>query len=138
MTPRAASLGWLLAVVACNRSQLPPPVPPSPDEAELTDGAAGERPVTTCAELRCIAGTRCDESAGSGHCVAIPPAPVRACGGFAGIPCPAGQHCVDEPSDRCDPANGGRDCGGVCAPGDLDASVPTPGRRTVAPHGTGA
>jgi hypothetical protein len=25
------------------------------------------------------------------------------CGGFAGIPCPDGQACVDDPSDDCDP-----------------------------------
>jgi hypothetical protein len=36
------------------------------------------------------------------------------CGGIAGIPCPDGQTCVDDPSDGCDPANGGADCGGVC------------------------
>lgn len=136
MTPRP--LLTLLALAACNRATLPPPVPQSPDDMTASDGGLMERPVTTCAELRCIAGTRCDESAGSAHCVSIPPEIRRACGGFAGTPCPAGQHCVDEPSDRCDPTRDGRDCGGVCAPGDLDASVPTPGRRTVAPHGTGA
>jgi hypothetical protein len=36
------------------------------------------------------------------------------CGGIAGIPCPDGQTCVDDPSDDCDPQNGGADCGGIC------------------------
>jgi hypothetical protein len=36
------------------------------------------------------------------------------CGGIAGFPCPAGQACIDDPSDDCDPQNGGADCGGIC------------------------
>ena len=36
------------------------------------------------------------------------------CGGIAGFPCPAGQECVDDPSDDCDPNNGGADCAGIC------------------------
>jgi hypothetical protein len=36
------------------------------------------------------------------------------CGGIAGIRCPAGQICVDNPNDSCDPNNGGADCGGIC------------------------
>ena len=38
----------------------------------------------------------------------------QSCGGFAGTPCPTGQVCVDDPSDSCDPNNGGRDCIGIC------------------------
>jgi hypothetical protein len=38
------------------------------------------------------------------------------CGGIAGFPCPEGQQCVDDPSDECDPNNGGADCGGICIP----------------------
>src|SRR5262245_50138961 len=41
------------------------------------------------------------------------PAPAR-CGGFAGIPCPAGYRCEDDPRDSCDPARGGADCIGIC------------------------
>jgi hypothetical protein len=37
------------------------------------------------------------------------------CGGFAGIACPGAGTCHDDPNDDCDPANGGADCGGVCA-----------------------
>ncbi len=36
------------------------------------------------------------------------------CGGIAAFPCDAGQTCVDDPSDSCDPMNGGADCGGMC------------------------
>ncbi len=38
------------------------------------------------------------------------------CGGIAGIACPAGQQCIDNPNDSCDPNNGGADCGGICVP----------------------
>lgn len=38
------------------------------------------------------------------------------CGGIAGFACPDGQVCVDDPSDSCDPMNGGADCGGMCIP----------------------
>jgi len=36
------------------------------------------------------------------------------CGGIAGIQCPKGETCVDDPNDSCDPNNGGADCGGIC------------------------
>jgi hypothetical protein len=36
------------------------------------------------------------------------------CGGFAGIACPEGYTCVDDPTDDCDPNQGGADCGGIC------------------------
>jgi hypothetical protein len=48
--------------------------------------------------------------ASRGECVTDP----GFCGGIAGFPCPAGQTCIDDPSDDCDPANGGADCGGIC------------------------
>jgi hypothetical protein len=38
-----------------------------------------------------------------------------ACGGIAGIKCPDGQVCVDDPTDTCDPDKGGADCSGICA-----------------------
>jgi hypothetical protein len=43
------------------------------------------------------------------------------CGGIAGFPCPDGQTCIDDPSDDCDPQNGGADCGGIC----VDEPPPT-------------
>jgi hypothetical protein len=36
------------------------------------------------------------------------------CGGIAGLPCPRGQFCIDDPCDDCDPAKGGADCSGIC------------------------
>ncbi|MEZ4226594.1 MAG: hypothetical protein R3B13_36945 [Polyangiaceae bacterium] len=41
---------------------------------------------------------------------------TKTCGGIANLPCPSGQICVDDPSDNCDPNNGGADCGGICKP----------------------
>ena len=37
------------------------------------------------------------------------------CGGIAGLACPNGEACLDDPSDDCDPNNGGTDCIGICA-----------------------
>jgi hypothetical protein len=48
------------------------------------------------------------------------------CGGFAGIKCNAGFRCIDDPSDSCDPKQGGADCSGICVPeetGTLSSSV---------------
>jgi hypothetical protein len=53
-----------------------------------------------------------DRFAHSGACTP----PTTSCGGFANLPCPAGQMCVDAP-DSCDPQNGGADCPGMCVPG---------------------
>ena len=39
---------------------------------------------------------------------------AKSCGGFAGLPCGAGETCIDDPSDGCDPAHGGADCPGIC------------------------
>lgn len=39
---------------------------------------------------------------------------AKSCGGFAGTPCGAGEVCIDDPSDGCDPAHGGADCSGIC------------------------
>ena len=36
------------------------------------------------------------------------------CGGFAGLECPRGMTCEDDPTDDCDPMRGGADCIGVC------------------------
>jgi hypothetical protein len=44
--------------------------------------------------------------------------PGGMCGGLAGIPCPEGFACVDDPNDSCDPATGGADCAGICLPMD--------------------
>lgn len=44
--------------------------------------------------------------------------PKTPCGGLLGLPCPEGQTCVDDPSDGCDPDNGGADCIGMCINGN--------------------
>jgi eight-cysteine-cluster-containing protein len=67
-------------------------------------------------------------AAGAGTSVAHegecePPPPGQFCGGIAGIQCPAGQICVDDGNDDCDPALGGADCGGVCI---VDEPEPEP------------
>jgi hypothetical protein len=53
------------------------------------------------------------------------------CGGIAGIQCPDGQVCIDDPSDSCDPNHGGADCGGIC----VDQTV-KPCGNTICPTGT--
>lgn len=42
------------------------------------------------------------------------PNAAQSCGGFAGLVCPDGYECVDDPSDSCDPDAGGADCIGTC------------------------
>lgn len=66
----------------------------------------------TCASVLCIVGTVCEETPTGPQC--LPSGDF--CGGFAGIPCDAGEECIDDPTDDCDPQNGGADCGGVCIP----------------------
>jgi hypothetical protein len=41
----------------------------------------------------------------------------KQCGGFAGLQCPDGLSCVDDPADSCDPMQGGADCMGMCVEG---------------------
>lgn len=91
---------------------------PAP-ELCLADDACG--PGRVCDHSECLSG--CADgmicpAVCYGQCVDAP-APTM-CGGFAGFPCPAGQECVDDPADDCDPANGGADCGGIC----IDAPPP--------------
>ncbi len=68
-------------------------------------------------------GTAEPTKAGGGKRVDYPPKgspsygskePRQMCGGIAGFPCPAGKKCVDDPSDNCDPTQGGADCSGIC------------------------
>eukprot|EP00670_Eutreptiella_braarudii_P005908 CAMPEP_0174286362 /NCGR_PEP_ID=MMETSP0809-20121228/11570_1 /TAXON_ID=73025 ORGANISM="Eutreptiella gymnastica-like, Strain CCMP1594" /NCGR_SAMPLE_ID=MMETSP0809 /ASSEMBLY_ACC=CAM_ASM_000658 /LENGTH=452 /DNA_ID=CAMNT_0015382395 /DNA_START=46 /DNA_END=1404 /DNA_ORIENTATION=+ len=44
------------------------------------------------------------------------PTTAQECGGIQGKQCNAGYECKDVPDDGCDPANGGADCAGYCAP----------------------
>ena len=50
----------------------------------------------------------------TGTVAAKKPGGGQFCGGIAGIPCPEGFTCVDNPRDNCDPKTGGADCGGIC------------------------
>ena len=63
-------------------------------------------------------GGTCEEPVvgGPGDYVGFTEAPAEPafCGGIAGIECAAGQTCIDDPDDDCDPENGGADCGGIC------------------------
>lgn len=62
-------------------------------------------------------GNACD-AAGAGasidHQGACATDKPKACGGIAAIQCPDGQTCIDDPSDTCDPKQGGADCSGIC------------------------
>lgn len=53
---------------------------------------------------------------GSVATLADPPSGGAACGGIAGLPCPQGCVCVDDPHDDCNPKRGGADCIGICRP----------------------
>jgi hypothetical protein len=45
----------------------------------------------------------------------VPGKCVQFCGGIAGFQChDDNEECVDDPTDSCDPAHGGADCGGMC------------------------
>jgi len=64
-------------------------------------------------------GTGCTPTAEAGEVLAQELEGTRGgngqfCGGFAGIACPEGYTCVDDPNDSCDPNQGGADCGGIC------------------------
>ena len=56
----------------------------------------------------------CTADCGGGTCVPKEPADTIFCGGIAGIPCPTGLTCIDDPDDQCSPTCGGADCGGIC------------------------
>ena len=57
----------------------------------------------------------------------------RTCGGLTGRPCPRGYICVDDPSDSCDPSNGGADCGGICV---KESVTPNPCAAMLCIEGT--
>lgn len=73
-----------------------------------------------------------------GGCVARAEGPRNPeCGGIAGLQCPQGYSCVDDPQDTCDPADGGADCGGVCVkqgeqPQQTACNYEDPARRYLA------
>ena len=86
------------------------------DDCDPNNGGADCGGVCTCsgAAVLCIEGTIFNDDPAVCACEpAEPPAKVF-CGGIAGIQCPGAGMCVDDPSDDCDPNNGGADCGGMC------------------------
>jgi hypothetical protein len=83
-----------------------------------------------CAATLCPTGTVCVVK--QVQCVRAPCPPVASCepiptgpfcGGIAGIRCPGAGECVDDPTDSCDPNNGGADCGGRCVCNALGSCV---------------
>ncbi|HZH78243.1 MAG TPA: hypothetical protein VEY88_19600 [Archangium sp.] len=57
--------------------------------------------------------------------------PPTFCGGFAGFACAEGYVCVDDPSDDCDPNQGGADCGGICQEAPRKTACDDPQRTYV-------
>jgi hypothetical protein len=98
-----------LQEVTCVRAPCPPQpvcVPAIPTEPN------------PCAAALCPQGTVCMPRQVT--CVRAPCPPVAECvpqvrcGGIAGIRCPGAGTCEDDPTDTCNPATGGADCGGLC------------------------
>ena len=89
---------------------------PSPADAGADAGGSS---AGSCG-LQCDPGTHCELVQVQCIRAPCPPQPecvkdvAPSCGGFAGLQCPGGAECVDDPTDSCDPMNGGADCGGIC------------------------
>lgn len=97
-------------------------VDPNTCKPPETDKRCGDGSQLTCrrAEPVCPDGLIAEIVNGCyGQCVdkATCKAPP-ACGGIAGLKCDNGLTCVDDPTDGCDPNNGGSDCGGICVKQD--------------------
>jgi hypothetical protein len=89
---------------------------PRPPHSYKSCGGHRVSPVNCDAGETCIddpwrggCGQACDMP---GICVNLEEA--KFCGGYAGLGCPEGKRCVDDPRDGCDPRGRGRDCGGKC------------------------
>jgi hypothetical protein len=81
------------------------------DDCDPNNGGADCGGICQCVEIAlCIQGSHFDSNA----CECVPDEQKVTCGGFGGFPCPGTLSCVDDPSDDCDPNNGGADCGGIC------------------------
>ena len=75
------------------------------------DQAAGSNEVASTYQCSCVDGTT---SSGSSCTYTTGNAP-ESCGGFAGTVCSdKSMECIDDPSDSCNPENGGADCLGIC------------------------
>lgn len=93
-------------------------------ECVVVDGNAECQPVgpSSCAAVLCEVGSICEEIDGVAQCTPVESPPF--CGGFGGFQCPGSGVCVDDPSDDCDPENGGADCGGQCECNILALCIP--------------
>ncbi len=152
-----AAEGWCKAANQCAVQGLP--TPKCPGKWECDAGSTWEEPKSCSYE--CGPSVGCEDVGGS--CVALGANPsatcpsgvvgdaddyscggavgvmcclpkLGTCAGIANIQCPAGQGCVDDPSDSCDPANAGADCSGVCVkgvPGDCRLSGCDSGKNCV-------
>jgi hypothetical protein len=86
-----------------------------PSSAPENDGPDSDGP--------CIAVVQYARPAAGGECqryatpCEVPEGHVVCCGGFGYGGC-LGQNaqCVDDPSDACNPSQGGKDCPGICQP----------------------
>jgi hypothetical protein len=65
----------------------------------------------SCAVGKCVGGACQTEFP---PCPALDGGTPTTCGGFGNVPCPGIGQCIDDPSDSCDPKNGGADCPGIC------------------------
>lgn len=119
LSPMRSALAASALVAACASS--PAPVRPVTDPPPSPVDGGGPR-TSACAAVLCARDARCEETRGEARCVPIMRPANALCGGFAGLRCPAGLRCVDAPDDGCDPARGGRDCGGVCVAEGAGAS----------------
>jgi hypothetical protein len=84
--------------------------------ARTTDDPEGEVSSSTSALSRICGGPRhlrCGRNQVLQNGACAPKGP--ACGGIAARPCPGAGQCADDPSDNCDPNQGGADCGGICS-----------------------
>ncbi len=107
----------LSSFVGCKSEPTPAPVDaPDPTAAEPPPVEGGEAPDEAPDQDGPAEGAEGEDEAeadaGAG--------PAPQCGGFAGRPCPEAMNCVDDPSDECDPKQGGADCGGICVEAQCD------------------
>lgn len=98
----ARTLWVIVGLVACSGPK--PPASPNPDQP--TPEAPAE-PAPQPAPAPVAQPTPAPEPS---------PGEVKACGGIAGLECPAGSACTDNPDDDCDPKAGAADCIGICKP----------------------
>lgn len=84
------------------------------DDCDPNNGGADCGGLCECnaAAISCPAGSTLNDDPEVCECIPNDDKPF--CGGFAGFPCPGEGDCIDDPSDDCDPNNGGADCGGLC------------------------